>query len=51
LRYLSGPAFKELSDLCQMVCKQLEALLRTMEAILLQEEAEKLARRRVKRRK
>ena len=51
LRYLSGPAFKELNDLCQMVCKQLEALLRSMEAILLEEEAQKLARRRGKQRK
>ena len=51
LAYLSGTAFSDLNDRCERVCRQLESLLQTMERLLAEEEAQKLERRRAKRRK
>ncbi len=49
LGYLAGPAFKELNDRCERVCRQLEALLQKMELLLSEEKAER-ARTRQRRR-
>jgi four helix bundle protein len=46
LGYLGGPAFKELNDRCDQVCRQLHALLQTMERLLAEEQARKRRRRR-----
>jgi four helix bundle protein len=39
--YLAGAAFKELNDRSARICRQLEALLQTMERKLAEEETEK----------
>ena len=46
LGYLDGRVFKELNNRCEKVCRQLEALLQTMERILAEEKAKKRQRRR-----
>jgi four helix bundle protein len=45
LGYLAGTVFKELNNRCEQVCKQLEALLQTMERLLAEEKARKRQRR------
>ena len=44
LGYFSGAVFKELNDRCERVCRQLQALLQTMEALLAEEESQKRRR-------
>jgi four helix bundle protein len=50
LGYLSGATFKALNDRCERVCRQLEALLRTMELLLIEEQRQKLRRKGTSRR-
>ncbi len=45
LSYLVGTVFKDLNDRCGRVCKQMEALLQTMEQLLAKEEEERRRRR------
>jgi four helix bundle protein len=45
LGYLPGSVFKELNDRCESVCRQMQALLQTMEQKLLEERLEKQRRR------
>src|SRR5262245_20169746 len=45
LGYLAGEVFKELNDRCDRVCRQVAALLQTMELKLLEEQAERRRRR------
>jgi four helix bundle protein len=51
LGYLSGAVFKELNDQSESICRQVEALLQSMELLLLEEEAEKRSRRRTRARR
>ena len=46
LGYLPGAVFKELNDRCDQVCRQVKALLQTMERKQLEEQIEKRRRRR-----
>jgi len=48
LGYLAGAAFRELNTRCEQVCRQLEALLHTMERLLAEENARKRLRRQAK---
>ena len=45
LAYLTGSTFKDLNDRCNRVCPQLQSLLQAMEALLVEEEAERRGKR------
>jgi hypothetical protein len=45
LGYLSDATFKALNDRCELICRQLERLLQTMELLLIEEQTQRRRRK------